>query len=79
MSSEKRWLTLSCFVALFVPVCANAGTILFSNLVGPGDQYGPDGVGIGHTPAFSNPGDYLIYAVPLLPPRLLSWRRLRFP
>jgi hypothetical protein len=67
MSSEKRLLALSCFVALFVPVCGNAGTILFSNLVEPGDQYGPDGVGLGHTPAFPNPGDYLIYAVPFTP------------
>jgi hypothetical protein len=67
MSSEKRLLTLSCLVALFVPLCANAGTVLFSNLVEPGDQYGPDAVGIGHTPAFPNPGDYLIYAVPFTP------------
>jgi hypothetical protein len=31
---------------------AYAGTIIFSNLVQPGDQYGPDPSGIGHTPAF---------------------------
>lgn len=28
-----------------------AGTVVFSNLVEPGGLYGPDGVGIGHTPA----------------------------
>ncbi len=39
-----------------------AATLVFSNLVQPGDQYGPDSVGIGHTPAFSA-GDYLEYAV----------------
>ena len=49
-------------LALIRPACAS--TILFSNLVQPGNQYGPDGVGIGHTPAFPNAGDYLIYAVP---------------
>jgi hypothetical protein len=32
----------------------DAATILFSNLVQPGNQYGPDGVGIGHTPSFSS-------------------------
>jgi hypothetical protein len=46
---------------------ANANIILFSNLVQSGNQYGPDGVGIGHTPAFPNAGDYLIYAVPFVP------------
>jgi hypothetical protein len=33
-----------------------AGQIFFSNLVQPGNQYGPDALGIGHTPAYS-PGD----------------------
>ena len=42
-----------------------AGTIMFSNLVGPANQYGPDGVGIGHTPAFPpiSPS-FLTYATP---------------
>uniref|UniRef100_Q02CN9 PEP-CTERM protein-sorting domain-containing protein n=1 Tax=Solibacter usitatus (strain Ellin6076) TaxID=234267 RepID=Q02CN9_SOLUE len=42
-------------------------SIIFSNLIEPGDQYGPDGVGIGHTPAFSTPGDYLSYGVRFVP------------
>jgi len=46
---------------------AKASIILFSNLIQPGNQYGPEGVGIGHTPAFPNTGDYLIYAVPFVP------------
>ena len=41
--------------------------IIFTNLVEPGDQYGPDGVGIGHTPGFRNPGDYLTYGVRFVP------------
>lgn len=45
----------------------SAATLLFSNLVQPGGQYGPDGVSMGHTPAFQNSGDYLIYAVPFVP------------
>lgn len=45
-----------------------AGTIVFSNLSGPGDLYGPDGVGIGHTPAFPpiSP-QFLTYATPFIP------------
>jgi len=46
---------------------ADASVILFSNLVQPGNQYGPDGVGIGHTPSFTSPGDYLLYGVPFTP------------
>ncbi|HEY1342978.1 MAG TPA: PEP-CTERM sorting domain-containing protein [Bryobacteraceae bacterium] len=34
---------------------AFGGQVFFSNLVQPGDQYGPDGLGIGHTP-FYQPG-----------------------
>lgn len=45
----------------------DAATILFSNLVQPGNQYGPDGVGIGHTPAFQIAGDYLSYGVEFTP------------
>ena len=67
MLSMKHLLALSCLSALIGPACANAGTILFSNLVEPGDQYGPDAVGLGHTPAFPDPGDYLSYAVPFIP------------
>jgi hypothetical protein len=33
-----------------------AGQVFFSNLVEPGDLYGPDSLGIGHTPAYL-PGD----------------------
>ncbi len=46
-----------------------AGTIVFSNLVEPGGIYGPDGVGIGHTPAFPliSP-EFLTYAVPFTVP-----------
>ena len=38
--------------ALLGAVPSFAGQIFFSNLVEPGDQYGPDGLGIGHTPSF---------------------------
>ena len=41
--------------------------LLFSNLVQPGSQYGPDGVGIGHTLSFPNAGDYLLYGVHFRP------------
>ena len=34
------------------PASCVAGTIFFSNLVQPGDQYGPDPLGIGHTPGY---------------------------
>jgi hypothetical protein len=42
-----------------------AGTVVFSNLVEPGALYGPDGVGIGHTPAFppTSP-EFVTYATP---------------
>ncbi len=57
-------LRLLLAIAVFGLPCL-AGTILFSNLVGPGDLYGPDGVGIGHTPAFPpiSP-QFLTYATP---------------
>ncbi len=51
--------------ALLAPL--DAATILFSNLVQPGNQYGPDGVGIGHTPAFPVAGGYLSYGVEFTP------------
>jgi hypothetical protein len=35
---------------------AFAGQVFFSNLIQPGNQYGPDPLGIGHTPSFP-PGD----------------------
>jgi hypothetical protein len=38
--------------ALLGAVPSFGGQIFFSNLVEPGDQYGPDGLGIGHTPSF---------------------------
>jgi hypothetical protein len=52
-----------CAVLVFTTLPSQAATILFSNLIQPGNQYGPDGVGIGHTPSFTNPGDYLLYGV----------------
>lgn len=63
----RQSLILSSVLASFGLTFANASTILFSNLVQPGNQYGPDGVGIGHTPSFPSAGDYLIYAVPFTP------------
>lgn len=63
----KGFIIVSCVLVSFGGALANADTILFSNLVQPGNQYGPDGVGIGHTPSFVNAGDYLIYAVPFTP------------
>ncbi len=67
MHSFARSITHLVLLASFGGVLADASTILFSNLVQPGNQYGPDGVGIGHTPAFTDPGSYLIYAVPFTP------------
>ena len=66
MRAVRNLMPVLCAFAL-VGASANASIILFSNLVQPGNQYGPDGVGIGHTPAFTNAGDYLIYAVPFVP------------
>lgn len=54
-------------LALLKAACADASTILFNNLVEPGDQYGPAPVGIGHTTAYTNPGDYNLYGVPFSP------------
>ena len=42
--------------AVFLQTPSFAGQVFFTNLVEPGDQYGPDSVGIGHTPAYL-PGD----------------------
>lgn len=61
----KRTLFLT--AVLLATLRLDAATILFSNLVQPGNQYGPDGVGIGHTPAFPIAGDYLTYAVEFTP------------
>src|ERR1700677_4590373 len=61
----KRNLFLA--AALLLTLQLDAATILFSNLVQPGNQYGPDGVGIGHTPAFPIAGDYLSYGVEFTP------------
>jgi len=58
---------LFCAALAFASIPCQASTILFSNLIQPGNQYGPDGVGIGHTPAFTNPGDYLLYGVHFIP------------
>jgi hypothetical protein len=62
---QMRILLLS--AALLSALRLDAGTLLFSNLVQPGNQYGPDGLGIGHTPAFPNPGDYLSVGVEFTP------------
>lgn len=67
MRLGKRFIIVSFVLVSFGGALANADTILFSNLVQPGNQYGPDGVGIGHTPSFVNAADYLIYAVPFTP------------
>jgi hypothetical protein len=64
---------------MFVGAPANASTILFSNLVQPGNQYGPDGVGIGRTPAFPNEGDYTIYAVRFVPSTTAVLRSFEAP
>ena len=53
-------------ILLFAALPSQAG-VIFSNLVQPGNQYGPDGVGIGHTPGFPSPGDYLLYGVHFIP------------
>ena len=47
-------LTLSAAILWQAP--SFAGQIFFSDLVQPGNQYGPDSLGIGHTPAYM-PGD----------------------
>jgi len=39
-------------VAVFWQARSFAARVFFSNLAQPGDQYGPDGLGIGHTPAY---------------------------
>jgi hypothetical protein len=62
MTRHLFWGTILLFAAL----PSQAG-VIFSNLVQPGNQYGPDGVGIGHTPGFPNPGDYLLYGVHFIP------------
>ena len=56
-----------CGAVLLLAALPSKADILFSNLVEPGDLYGPDGVGIGHTPAFTNPGDFLVYGVHFTP------------
>lgn len=53
-------------ILLFATLPSQAG-IIFSNLLQPGNQYAPDGLGIGHTPSFPNPGDYLLYGVAFIP------------
>ena len=42
--------------AVFLQTPSFAGQVFFSNLVEPGDRYGPDSLGIGHTPNYL-PGD----------------------
>lgn len=62
---HSRYLLVTLVLAGALSLSCVAGTIVFSNLVEPGGQYGPDGVGIGHTPAFPpiSP-EFLTYAVP---------------
>jgi hypothetical protein len=58
---------------------ADAASILFSNLVQPGNQYGPDGVGIGHTPGSLNVSDYVLYAVPFVPSTTAAVTSIQVP
>jgi hypothetical protein len=77
MNGAGRWILPVCALA-FLGAPAEGSTILFSNLVQPGNQYGPDGVGIGHTPGL--PGDsYLIYAVPFVPGATALLRSFEVP
>ncbi len=41
-------------ILLFATLPSQAG-VIFSNLLQPGNQYAPDGVGIGHTPHSPTP------------------------
>jgi hypothetical protein len=67
MRAVHRSVLVAGVLALLAAQSA-AGSILFSNLFEPGDQYGPDGIGIGHTPTFTDqPSDYLEYAVHFRP------------
>ena len=75
---QLRLFIVFCLL-VFLGSSAKAGTILFTNLIQPGDQYGPDGVGIGHTPAFPNPGDYLNYAVRFTPSTTASLTSFEAP
>lgn len=51
------------FVCTFFPHVAR-GDVIFSNLVEPGDLYGPDAVGLGAIPV---PGYFVYHAVPFTP------------
>lgn len=66
MATALKYSGMLCLFAM-LGAGANAASILFSNLVQPGNQYGPDGVSIGHTPSFPTAGDYLTYAVHFVP------------
>jgi len=57
----SRW-AMAAFLVLVMAPPANSGTI-FSNF-GPGDTYGPDGIGIGAIPV---PGYFLYAATPFSP------------
>ena len=58
---------VAALAALTIAMLPCQASVIFSNLIQPGNQYGPDGVGIGHTPAFITPGDYLSYGVHFVP------------
>jgi hypothetical protein len=56
MSIIRLGSVLAATVVLLAQTPSFAGQIFFSNLVQPGNQFGPDPLGIGHTPSFT-PGD----------------------
>jgi hypothetical protein len=60
-----RWpCILMAIVALAGATSSFAAQIVFSNLIQPGDQYGPDGVGLGAIPV---PGTFIQYATKFTP------------
>jgi hypothetical protein len=49
-------LTIFIATAVLLGTPSFADRIVYSNFIEPGNQYGPDGLGIGHTP-FYGPGE----------------------
>ena len=80
----KEHVNLLTRLVLCVPVVLLAALpskadVIFSNLVEPGDLYGPDNVGIGHTPAFTNPADFLVYGVHFIPSTTAQLKTIEAP